>query len=226
MALIQCPECNNSVSSSAESCPHCGYPIKKYCENKTLEDYKEWLSSKIKPVEFTCPEPRLRVCIKCATTFSHRTGEPQCKCNMPGVEVDYPEHGYRGEIGQFLYVVEHDIIPRNIGDQSSQEYQARINHIQKHRDFRKSRNLKDPDITPIPPDEKTFGVRKEYEEPYKYVPPSPKPEPSLPRCPYCSSADLSKISSFGKAAKISLFGLFGADDLGKTWKCNHCGAKF
>lgn len=27
MALIQCPECNNLVSSIAESCPHCGAPI-------------------------------------------------------------------------------------------------------------------------------------------------------------------------------------------------------
>lgn len=27
MALINCPECNNQVSSTAASCPHCGAPI-------------------------------------------------------------------------------------------------------------------------------------------------------------------------------------------------------
>lgn len=27
MALIKCPECGNEVSSSAASCPKCGYPI-------------------------------------------------------------------------------------------------------------------------------------------------------------------------------------------------------
>jgi hypothetical protein len=27
MSLIKCPECNNGVSDSAESCPHCGHPI-------------------------------------------------------------------------------------------------------------------------------------------------------------------------------------------------------
>jgi len=27
MALIQCPECGNQVSSTAVSCPHCGAPI-------------------------------------------------------------------------------------------------------------------------------------------------------------------------------------------------------
>ncbi len=29
MALIKCPECEREVSSMAEACPHCGYPIKK-----------------------------------------------------------------------------------------------------------------------------------------------------------------------------------------------------
>ena len=28
MALIACPECNQSVSEKAESCPHCGNPLK------------------------------------------------------------------------------------------------------------------------------------------------------------------------------------------------------
>ena len=29
MALITCPECNNQVSDSAVSCPHCGYVLNK-----------------------------------------------------------------------------------------------------------------------------------------------------------------------------------------------------
>ena len=29
MGLIQCPECEGSLSEQAEVCPHCGYPIKK-----------------------------------------------------------------------------------------------------------------------------------------------------------------------------------------------------
>ena len=27
MALIDCPECNKSISSAAESCPSCGYKL-------------------------------------------------------------------------------------------------------------------------------------------------------------------------------------------------------
>ena len=40
------------------------------------------------------------------------------------------------------------------------------------------------------------------------------------------STNLSKISTFKKATKIGLFGIFGAGDIGKTWKCNDCGSKF
>ena len=29
MALIKCPECGKDVSTAAEICPHCGYPIRK-----------------------------------------------------------------------------------------------------------------------------------------------------------------------------------------------------
>ena len=28
MSLIKCPECGKDVSTAAEACPHCGYPIK------------------------------------------------------------------------------------------------------------------------------------------------------------------------------------------------------
>ena len=29
MAIIECPECGKEISSHAENCPHCGYPINK-----------------------------------------------------------------------------------------------------------------------------------------------------------------------------------------------------
>ena len=224
MALFQCPECNNQVSDSASSCPHCGFPLSQYIKEKQFNSEVERLRNKIKPTEFECPEPRLQVCIRCATPFSRRTGKPLCKCQFPGVEVDYPEHGYRGELEQFMYIVNHDIVPRDIGDTESDEYIKCISEIQDANISRKEHGLNE--LTPIPPDPKDFGVKKEYGEPYKYVPPAPKPVPLLPHCPFCSSTNLTKISSVGKAVKISLFGLFGADDMGKTWRCNNCGGKF
>lgn len=49
---------------------------------------------------------------------------------------------------------------------------------------------------------------------------------NIPHCPICGSTKLSKISGAKKAIKIGLFGIFGAGDLGKTWKCENCGSKF
>ena len=34
MALIQCPECEQSISDKATKCPKCGYPIKEYLDSK------------------------------------------------------------------------------------------------------------------------------------------------------------------------------------------------
>lgn len=51
-------------------------------------------------------------------------------------------------------------------------------------------------------------------------------EDNKPKCPFCQSTDLSKISATKKAAKIVTFGIFGMGDNGKTWKCNKCGSKF
>lgn len=46
------------------------------------------------------------------------------------------------------------------------------------------------------------------------------------KCPVCGSDNLSAISTIGKVAKISLFGVWGAGDLGKKRYCNSCGSKF
>ncbi len=39
MALIKCPECNHDLSTEAETCPNCGYPIKKIIDKKVEEKF-------------------------------------------------------------------------------------------------------------------------------------------------------------------------------------------
>ena len=46
MALIQCPECGKNVSTKADKCPHCDYPIS--VEDKIVKEFpkpkgKEWI---------------------------------------------------------------------------------------------------------------------------------------------------------------------------------------
>lgn len=47
-----------------------------------------------------------------------------------------------------------------------------------------------------------------------------------PKCPICGSTNLTKISVVTTAAKIYAFGIYGAGDVGKTYRCNNCGSKF
>lgn len=41
MALIKCPECEQSISDKATKCPKCGYPIQEYLNGKTEETQTE-----------------------------------------------------------------------------------------------------------------------------------------------------------------------------------------
>lgn len=66
MALIKCPECGREISDKAESCPNCGYPIKKQdCneeantnEKLTDEDMQECPNCHfaLRPTETSCPK--------------------------------------------------------------------------------------------------------------------------------------------------------------------------
>ena len=40
MALIQCPECGNQISSNAESCPFCGNSMKAKDQESVIYDHK------------------------------------------------------------------------------------------------------------------------------------------------------------------------------------------
>lgn len=45
-------------------------------------------------------------------------------------------------------------------------------------------------------------------------------------CPVCHSESLSEISNVGKIVKVGVFGILGAGDIGKKYKCNSCGYRF
>ena len=46
-----------------------------------------------------------------------------------------------------------------------------------------------------------------------------------PRCPYCRSTNLHRITSFEKASNIALFGVFG-NKRKYQWHCNSCNTDF
>lgn len=51
-------------------------------------------------------------------------------------------------------------------------------------------------------------------------------ESSVPKCPYCNSTDLSKISGLSKAGSVALWGIFAVGKVSKQWHCNNCKSDF
>ena len=45
MALVKCPECKKEVSDTAETCPHCGYRLKKPISRPTTTYYSNRASN-------------------------------------------------------------------------------------------------------------------------------------------------------------------------------------
>lgn len=52
-----------------------------------------------------------------------------------------------------------------------------------------------------------------------------KAEESKPRCPYCNSTNLTKVSGTSRFASTLMFGI-GSKKVGKQWKCNNCKSYF
>ena len=52
-----------------------------------------------------------------------------------------------------------------------------------------------------------------------------KAEESKPRCPYCNSTDITKVSGTSRFASTLMFGI-GSKKVGKQWKCNNCKSYF
>lgn len=240
MALVKCPECGKEVSSLANACIGCGFPIKEYVEQDTFKKEVDRLTKKIKPIAYTYPEPRVRVCIKCGAPFIYNKGVssifgfggkvdiPICQCGIgdkkyPGYDVDYPATSIVNRADSMLYIKQYCVIPMNIGDQDSEEsakYEALLK--EEIKDYEEGWGKK---ATPRFPEEKESGAG--FAIPHYMIGKQPiPPKPQKPKCPHCQSENLSKISGTKKFAKIATFGLFGADDLGKTYKCNNCGSKF
>lgn len=68
--------------------------------------------------------------------------------------------------------------------------------------------------------------RKDYDEahPRTYSAPTHKPVVFV-ECPYCHSANCTKISGVHRWLSTGLLGI-ASSDIGKQWKCNGCGSKF
>lgn len=89
-------------------------------------------------------------------------------------------------------------------------------------------NEKNPQPSYIITLEKDYYVPDKTPEPQPqevYHAPTPEPD-TRPRCPICGSTNIHKISAANKIGSAAMFGVLAAGHVSKTFKCDHCGAKF
>lgn len=51
-------------------------------------------------------------------------------------------------------------------------------------------------------------------------------EDNHPKCPYCNSTNIKKITTGSKVAHTALFGIFSMSRNSKQWHCNNCKSDF
>ncbi len=230
MALIVCPECSQQVSSAAATCPRCGFPIASHLKEQEQKSYHQKLLSQVAMFPLSSETPMARVCAKCAEPYFynpvHKDNDtPMCECNAPSVEIDISQEkmsDVAGVLTTDVDIFERLVFPRNIGDKASQEYKAYVNSL--YGQLNRSLALRgEPPHEPPAPlmDIIDRSMWKPIERAAQKEPPR-----NVPTCPVCHSANLSRISASKSFLKIATFGLAGAGDVGKTWKCNNCGDKF
>lgn len=77
MSKVFCPECGKILSQYADTCPDCGFPIRKFISEHNIQDIK-----------------KVHVCPKCANLYAGINYEKQplymaCEfCNTPMLEID------------------------------------------------------------------------------------------------------------------------------------------
>lgn len=84
---------------------------------------------------------------------------------------------------------------------------------------------RDSDLTPSQKEEKNrikierLQREREHEELLKAI----QQNNNTPKCPTCHSTNISKIGTLNRMVSVGLFGL-ASSKIGKTHKCNNCGA--
>ena len=73
---------------------------------------------------------------------------------------------------------------------------------------------------------KMSQFRNQYEQGQRAQKQESRSNSNIPKCPYCNSTDIKKISGISKAGSVALFGIFSVGKVSKQWHCNSCKSDF
>lgn len=215
MALVKCPECGReNVSDSAESCPDCGYGIKKHYEDikkKQEEEERNKLFEEEYKKREEARQVELEVRAQSVYIPSHRPimtawqvggvvaivlGILMIICRLRLFAIILI--GY----GVILIYGEMDNLHsrQKIYDDNIHDLDTYRKEMVKQQDFenavmRMAQNMKT--------NANSYGVK----------------------CPYCQSTNVKKISITSRAVSVGAVGV-ASGKIGKQWHCNNCKADF
>ena len=215
MALIKCPECGKeNVSDSAEACPDCGYGIKKYYEElKKKQDEEE--RNKLLEEEYKKQKEAqmidLEVRAKSIDVPSHRP--IMTAWQVGGIAAI--------ALGILMIICKSWLFSIVlIGFGAIMIYGEMDNLYSRQKIY--DDNINDPDNY-----RKEMVKQQDFEEAVMQLAKNMNTSKNSHgvKCPYCSSVNVKKISTTGRAISVSTVGA-ASGKIGKQWHCNDCKSDF
>ena len=214
--LIHCPQCNTytlGVQDSNHICPVC-YGEREVIEGVASPEYKDDEEIQYKSLGYVSDYSKTELAEMKALDFCPKCGKiavgsecPICHAKMIVLSgITGTEWWNEIKTAKFYKQVEYEDTIRK-----------RFQPLEKYDRKAWDKRLK-----------KEIDIHNQCVAPYRPAPSKGKHYEigHVPKCPICGSTNLQKLSGLGKGAKIAAFGLFGAGDIGKTYKCKNCGSKF
>lgn len=137
--LIYCPDCDREVSIYAETCPHCGRPIKKYLEENNINDFTRG---------FICPR-----CGVHEINYAGHCRRVNCEyCRVPFIQTKYEMVDLLNHHGCDKESILNDLKDLNVEDQFDQNAYNKRRHEEEEwlKQYREKNNYQNPPSTNQP----------------------------------------------------------------------------
>lgn len=242
MALIKCPECNKEVSSSAVSCPHCGYEIKEYYDNKIAEEQikkEEEIKKQIKERQDAKENIKrryedaeknkdmtisiLKNCYKHETIMSIVMGILSIISIIITITVIrnfHEELGQENPIRLLVFI----LIIISLGLLLSYSSKSNLKKEYKKRLKKAEMNILIYEDYMIEEDKRKEEIQRKIEENEKIQEEREERlyEIEHPECPNCKSRNTHRIKNTSRIISVAVLGL-ASSKIGKQYKCGKCG---
>lgn len=204
MSLIKCPMCERDISPNALACPYCGEPMRGISdiENKVDEVIEDEVDEEegYKVILLGNIQQKLNVIEKIRELTGLELREIRKLVDSIPINIITCEtYEEAQEVCKELRYADAQVFLEVVECGNISQTKARIS-IQENRQFTNINS------TPY----STQNITK--------------PINSI-KCPNCNSIKTQKITRTGRAVGIFTAGIFSSN-MGKTWKCKHCGYKW